>query len=91
MVKNSTIEEKKSFIEKIKKFVEKDEYGFDNDIEKALYGMCKTKEDIELIKENYKIDREYFDNENFDDFYLELYEKIGAEKGFYIEYVDKLI
>jgi len=95
-----TIEEKKSFIEKIKKFVEKDEYGFDNDIEKALYGMCKTKEDIELIKENYKIDREYFDNENFDDFYLELYEKIGAdkeyldfakEKGFSIEYVDKLI
>ncbi|MBS3140672.1 SWIM zinc finger family protein [Candidatus Woesearchaeota archaeon] len=104
-----TIEEKKEFIEKIKKFIEKDDYGFDNDIERALYGMCKTKEDAELIKENYKIKDWYYDEktgkESYDykennDFYLELYEKIGAdqeylkfakEKSFSIEYVDKLI
>jgi len=95
-----TTEEKKNFIDKIKKLVEKDEYGFNNDIERALYGMCETKEDIELIKQNYKINREYYDNESYDDLYLELYEKIGAdkeylnfakEKGFSIEYIDKLI
>src|SRR3989344_600395 len=104
-----TTEEKKNFIDKIKKLVEKDEYGFNNDIERALYGMCRTKEDIELIKENYKIKDWYYDEktgkegydyEGHNDFYLELYEKIGAdkeylnfakEKGFSIEYLNKLI
>jgi hypothetical protein len=104
-----SIEEKKNFIEKMKKLIEKDDYGFDSDIERAIYGMCKTKEDIDLIKEYYKIKNWYYDEktgkegydyEGNDDFYLELYEKIGADKeylnfakdkGFSIEYIDKLI
>lgn len=95
-----SIEEKKAFIAKIKKLVEKDEYGFESDIERAFFGMCKSKEDIELIKEKYEIKKEYYEKGDLDDFYLELYEKIGAdkeylefakEKGFSIEYIDKLI
>lgn len=97
---NPSKDEKKEFILQIKKMVNKDEYGFEGDIERALFGMCKNKDDILLVKENYKIDREYAEESDTDEFYLQLYEKIGAdkeyldfakEKGFSVEYIDKLI
>ncbi|MEK6933809.1 MAG: SWIM zinc finger family protein [Nanoarchaeota archaeon] len=97
---NPSKDEKKKFILKIKKLFDKDEYGFEGDIERALFGMCKSKDDIKLIKENCNIEKEYSEEKDLDRFYLELYEKIGAdkeyiafakEKGFSIEYVDKLI
>ncbi len=97
---NHSEEEKRDFLIKIKRLVEKDEYGFDNCIERALVSMCKSKEDIALIKENYKIKRGYYDEDDSDEFYLELYEKTGDDKeylnfakkkGFSIEYADKLI
>ena len=80
----STINEKKEFIRTILKWMEKDDYGYDSSYEKALVGMCTTKEDIALIKtcleateSRYPKDKEYCQ-----EFYLELYDKIGMDEKY---------
>ena len=49
-----TIKEKGLFIQKIVDLINMDEYGLDGSYEKALLGMCNTKEDIQLIKKGMK-------------------------------------
>lgn len=104
---NPSKEEKIEFIKKILKLKEKDEYGMEESYEKAFLGMCKNVEDVELIKEYFKKEENVKDEEDFyddtdyyDQFYLELYEKIGAnekflklsrDKGFSLDTIDKLI
>jgi len=46
-----SISEKKEFINKICKWIDKDDYGLSKSFEKALVIICKTKQDLELIKE----------------------------------------
>jgi len=99
-------EEKIDFIKKILKLIENDEYGLEESYEKAFLGMCKNLDDVELIQEHYKKDKNvkdegnFYDGDYYDQFYLELYEKIGAndkflelsrDKGFLLETIDKLI
>ena len=104
---NPSKEEKIDFIKKILKFIDKDEYSMESSYEKAFLGMCKSLEDVELIKEYYKPeenikeDEDSFDDQdNYDEFYLTLYEKIGENdrflelsksKGFSLDTIDKLI
>ena len=99
--------EKKYFIEKILKLIKKDEYSMESSYEKAFLGMCKNIEDVELIKEHYKIEKNHEDEDDFsydkdyyDEFYLSLYEKAGENdkflelsrsKGFSLDTIDKLI
>ncbi|MBU3912512.1 MAG: SWIM zinc finger family protein [Nanoarchaeota archaeon] len=104
---NPSKEEKIEFIKKILKLMEKDEYGMEESYEKSFLGMCKNLGDVELIKEYYKKDENvkeeedsYDDADDYDQFYLELYEKIGAnekflelsrDKCFSLDTIDKLI
>lgn len=44
------INKKREFISKIYKLIDKDNYGLDTSFEKALVTICKTKQDLELIK-----------------------------------------
>jgi hypothetical protein len=85
-----TINEKKEFIRTIAKWIEADDYGYDSSYEKSLIGMCKTEEDIILIKTcldstqaRYPGDKEYYQ-----EFYLELYDKIGMDEK-YIEVAEQ--
>jgi hypothetical protein len=85
-----TVNEKKDFIRTIAKWIEEDDYGYDSSYEKALIGMCKTEEDITLIKTcldsteaRYPEDKEYYQ-----EFYLELYDKIGMDEK-YIEVAEQ--
>jgi hypothetical protein len=84
---NPSFDEKKIFIEKLEKLIEKDEYSLEGSIEKAFIGMCKNKEDIELVKnmlEGLKLrqkEEDYYGD--FDELYLELYEKIGDNDGYF--------
>jgi hypothetical protein len=85
-----TINEKKEFIRTIAKWMEKDDYGYDSSYEKALIGMCNTEKDITLIKTcldsteaRYSEDKEYYQ-----EFYLELYNKIGMDEK-YIEVAEQ--
>jgi hypothetical protein len=96
------INEKKDFIRTIAKWIEEDDYGYDSSYEKALNGMCKTEEDITLIKTcldsteaRYPGDKEYYQ-----EFYLELYDKIrmdekyievAKQSGLTSDLIDKLI
>ena len=45
-----SIEEKRKFINKIHLLIAKDSYGLSDSFEKALITMCKTKQDLGLIK-----------------------------------------
>src|SRR3989338_3293219 len=99
-------QEKLEFLQKIMELMQKDEYSLDSSFEKAFIGMCASKEDIELIKEVYKPnkpeDEDYYDGqeEDYQQFYLELYNKIGCDdeylqtarkSGFTLHVIDKLI
>lgn len=99
-------QEKRGFLQKIMELMQKDEYGLDSSFEKAFVGVCTSKEDIELIKEVYKPnkpeDEDYYDGqeEDYEQFYLELYDKIGCndeylqiarKSGFSLDVIDKLI
>lgn len=44
------IKEKEEFINKICKLIDKDDYGLSDSFETALVAICKTKQDLELIK-----------------------------------------
>jgi len=98
-------QEKREFLQKVMKLMQKDEYGLDC-FERAFIGMCTSKEDIDLIKEAYKPnkqrDEEYYEEEqqDYEPFYLELYDKIGCNEdylkiarksGFSLAVIDKLI
>jgi len=95
--------EKIEFVKKILGLIDKDEYSMEGSYEKAFLGMCENLEDVELIKEYYKLEEteeDYDDESYYDNFYLDLYEKIGdnenflkfsKEKGFSIERIKKLI
>ncbi len=99
-------QEKREFLRKIVELMQKDQYSLDSSFEKAFIGMCTSKEDVELIKEVYKPNRpedeDYHDGqeEDYEQFYLELYNKIGCndeylqiarKSGFTLEVIDKLI
>ena len=97
-----TINEKKEFVQTIVKWMEKDDYGYDSSYERALFGMCTSEEDIEVIKKGLKtIEMRYPENrEYYQRFCLELYDKIGMDEkyieiakqsGFTSILVDKLI
>lgn len=69
-----SINEKKEFISKIYKLMNKDNYGLDTSFEKALVVICKTKQDLELIKEIIKPlgSRYQKSKEHYKEFYEEL-------------------
>ncbi len=46
-----SISEKKEFINKIYKLIDKDDYGLSDSFEKALFTICKTKLDLDLIEQ----------------------------------------
>ncbi len=81
------IKEKKEFMQKIHDWMDEDEYGLDNSYEKALLGMCKTEEDIRLIKEFMNQKESEYDDD-YTDFYLELYDKIGMDEK-YVELAEQ--
>jgi uncharacterized Zn finger protein len=85
-----TINEKKEFIRTIVKWIEKDDYGYDSSYEKALVGMSKTEEDITLIKTCLEATESRYpgDKEYYQEFYLELYDKIGMDEK-YIEIAEQ--
>lgn len=96
------VKEKKEFIQKILDWMDKDDYGLDSSYEKALIGMCNSKEDLNLIKDFIKpIESKYPDDKDYyNQFYLDLYDKIGMdykylefaeESGMIENFVDKLI
>jgi len=98
----STVNEKKEFIQTVVKWMEKDDYGYDSSYEKALLGMCTTEEDITLIKTGLEpTELKYPDDEEYyQQFYLELYDKIGMDEkyvevakqsGLTLVLVDKLV
>ena len=68
------ISEKKEFINKIYKLIDKDDYGLSKSFEKALIIICKTKPDLELIKEIIKpLESKYQKNkEHYEKLYDEL-------------------
>ena len=96
------IKEKKEFIQKILDWVDEDDYGLDDSYEKALLGMCDSREDIELIK-GFMGERESeypYGKDHYERFYLELYDKIGMDdkyieiaeqSGLTLDLIDKLI
>ena len=101
---NPTKEEKITFIERMMLFQKEDDYGLEDCLDEALLGMCKTHEDIELIKEHFlkkKQEEEYgWSEEDAQVFILELYAQTGADEDylnlaekekFYRPLVDKLM
>ncbi|MFH1916040.1 MAG: SWIM zinc finger family protein [Nanoarchaeota archaeon] len=97
-----TQKEKIEFIKKIVELIQKDEYGMEGSFEKAFIGMCTTKEDIELIQQEYKPSEtdETEDDNSYSELYLELYDKLGLNEkylsiakreGFSSSLIDKLI
>ncbi|MBU0757576.1 MAG: hypothetical protein KKF44_05905, partial [Nanoarchaeota archaeon] len=90
------------FLQDIVELIKKDDFGLDGSIEKAIIGMCSSKEDIDMIKEYYKPnkDKDYQDEEFYTDFFLDLYDKLGLDaeyidtakkEGFSESLIDKLI
>ncbi len=73
-----SINEKKKFISKIYQLIDKDNYGLDTSFEKALIIICKTKQDLELIKEVLKpLESRYHNSkEHYKKLYDELEEQI---------------
>ena len=74
------IKEKEVFINKIYQLIDKDNYGLSDSFEKALVTMCKTKHDLELIKEILKpLESRYLKSkEHYEKLYNELEEQINS-------------
>lgn len=71
------INEKKEFISKIYKLIDKDDYGLDDSFKKALVRICKTKQDLELIKEIIKpLESKH---QKSKEHYEELYEELEGQ------------
>ena len=73
-----SVSEKKEFINKIYKLIDKDDYGLSETFEKALVITCRTKKDLDLIKEIIKpLESKYQRaKEHYDALYAELEEQI---------------
>ena len=73
-----SIDEKKEFITKIYQLIDKDNYGLDTSFEKVLPVICKTRKDLELIKEILKpLESRYQKSkEHYEQLYEELEEQI---------------
>lgn len=96
---NPSASEKKDFLRKIVGLIDKDDYGYDSSYEKALIGMCNSKEDILLIKEAMHSKKSEGWSYSNEELLLELYNKLGMdeeyiktakESGFFLEVIDKL-
>jgi len=76
------VNEKREFIRKICRLIEKDNYGLDTSFEKSLVAICKTKQDLELIKEMVKpLELEHPKRQgHYEGFYDELDKKIHKLK-----------
>ena len=71
------INEKKAFINKICQLIDKDNYGLDTSFEKALPIVCKTRKDLELIKEILKpLESRY---QKSKEHYEQLYDELGEQ------------
>ena len=72
-----SISEKREFINKIYKLIDKDDYGLSESFEKALIVICKTKQDLVLIKEIMKpLESKYQKSkEHYETLYAELEEQ----------------
>ena len=77
------ISEKKEFINKIYKLIDKDDYGLSESFEKALVIICKTKQDLELIKETIKpLESKYQKSKkHYGQLYAELEEQIKCNSS----------
>lgn len=79
-----TKEEKRVFIQKVTIWIKKDDCGVETGYDKALVGMCSSKDDIALIQEIYRARKK--DNDDDDDYYqglyLELYDKLGLDEDY---------
>lgn len=99
-------QEKQDFLQEVIELIKKDDYGLEGSFEKAILGMCKSKDDVKLIIENYKPskseDENYYDSEEEDykRLYLELYNKVGMDdeylnfardSGYNLDVIEKLI
>ena len=73
-----SINEKKEFINKIYQLINKDDYGLSDSFEKALFIICKTKTDLELIKDILKpLESRYQKSkEHYEQIYGELEENL---------------
>ena len=73
-----SINEKKEFINKIYQLINKDDYGLSDSFEKALFIICKTKTDLELIKDILKpLESRYQQSkEHYEQLYEELEENL---------------
>ena len=73
-----SINEKKEFINKIYQLINKDDYGLSDSFEKALFIICKTKTDLELIKDILKpLESRYQKSkEHYEQLYEELEENL---------------
>ena len=73
-----SIDEKKEFITKIYQLIAKDNYGLDTSFEKALPVICKTRNDLEMIKEILKpLESRYQKSkEHYEQIYGELEENL---------------
>jgi len=73
-----SINEKKEFINKIYQLINKDDYGISDSFEKALFIICKTKTDLELIKDILKpLESRYQKSkEHYEQLYEELEENL---------------
>lgn len=95
-----SIDEKKDFVKKIIGRIYKDNYGYDSSYEKALIGMCSSKDDAELIKETMVSNKSGDWNYSNEEMLLEIYNKLGMDEeyiktaeqgGMLFELIDKLM
>ena len=71
------IKEKEEFINKIYKLIDKDDCGLSNSFEKALVVICKTKQDLKMIKKIIKpLESKYPRSQ---DHYEELYDELEEQ------------
>ncbi len=71
------LREKQEFVRQICGWIKKDDYGFAESFEKALVAMCRSKKDVELIKEFVRpLESSYATaKEHYEGLYEELEEK----------------
>ena len=72
------IKEKEEFVNKIYKLIDKDDYGLSDSFEKALVVICKTNQDLELVKKIIKpLESKYQGNsEHYEKLYGEAWKQI---------------
>lgn len=97
-----TNDEKKHFLQEITALFQTAPYEYQDSLYKALLGMCKTPQDIQLVEEHFSSNTKKHDEdkESRIEFLLEAYEKLGLDndyvrlaktEGYVCEVIDKLI